>query len=82
MPAKKKDARTFEEGLRDLEEALVAIESGDLGLEETLEKYEGGVGLYRELTGLLQAAEEKVAILTRDLEGVSVEAPMDLDEGE
>ncbi len=82
MSAKKKEARTFEEGLGELEETLAAIESGELGLEETLEKYEGGVGLYRELTGLLKSAEEKVAILTKDLDGVATEAPLDLDEGE
>ncbi len=82
MSEKKESARTFEEGLRELESALGEIESGELGLEETLEKYENGVGIYRELTGLLKGAEEKVAILTKDLEGVATETPMDLDEGE
>jgi len=82
MSETEKAPRSFEEGLRDLEGALLAIESGDLGLEETLAKYEDGVGIYRELTGLLKAAGEKVAILTKDLEGLATEAPLDLDEDE
>jgi exodeoxyribonuclease VII small subunit len=68
MSAAKKE-RTFEDGLRDLEEVLDEIESGELGLEDALARYEKGVGLYRELTGMLKGAEEKVRVLTRDLEG-------------
>ena len=82
MSPEKRPDRSFEEGLRDLEEVLGAIESGDLGLEETLERYERGVGLYRELTGLLRGAEERVAQLTKDLEGVEQEEPFEVDEGE
>jgi exodeoxyribonuclease VII small subunit len=80
MSPRKKTERSFEDGLRELEEVLDAIESGDLGLEETLARYERGVGLYRELTGLLRGAEETVARLTRDLEGVEREEPFEADE--
>jgi exodeoxyribonuclease VII small subunit len=80
MSPKAKKKRSFEDGLRDLEELLEAIESGDLGLEETLATYERGVGLYRELTAQLRAAEEKVLALTRGLEGVVGEEPFELDE--
>jgi exodeoxyribonuclease VII small subunit len=66
MSGKKKE-RTFETGLRELEDVLEAIESGDLELETALARYERGVALLRELNGLLDGAEEKVRVLTRDL---------------
>jgi exodeoxyribonuclease VII small subunit len=76
----KKKPPTFEDGLRSLEEVLEAIESGELGLEDSLERYERGVGLYRDLTKLLTAAEDRVRVLTKDLEGVEREEPLELSE--
>ncbi len=56
----------FEERLSKLEEIVSALESGELGLEDTLARYEEGVGVVRELTRRLEEAEARIETLDDD----------------
>lgn len=59
----KKAGAGFEELLAASEEIVDALESGGLGLEESLKLYEKGVENLRHCAQLLDAAEAKVKIL-------------------
>ena len=69
---------TFEAALEDLETIARDLEEGSLGLDESLRRFEQGVGLLRRCYGLLDAAEQKIAILTGfDGDGKPVLEPFD-----
>ena len=65
----------FEVSLKKLEEMVRRLESGELPLEDSLDLFERGIRLSRELQASLQAASLRV---TRLLEGPGGgEAPLD-----
>lgn len=64
MSKKKNDAPSFEESLSELEALVERMESGDLSLEESLSAFERGIALTRSCQQALQAAEQRVEILT------------------
>lgn len=69
---------TFEAALADLETIARDLEEGALGLDESLRRFEEGVGLLRRCYGLLDAAERKIAVLTGfDGDGNPVLEPFD-----
>ena len=53
----------FEEALADLEVILRELEEGTISLEESLARYERGVGLLRQCHAQLRDAEQKVKLL-------------------
>lgn len=55
---------TFEESLASLEGIVAKLESGDLGLGESLEAYEMGIGQLKKCHQLLAAAERRVELLS------------------
>jgi exodeoxyribonuclease VII small subunit len=54
----------FEDALNELEGLVVALETGELGLDEALARYELGVRLLARCRALLDGAERRVALLT------------------
>lgn len=54
---------TFKEASIELEQIVRSLESGDLELEESLERYGRGVELLRSLRERLANAEQKVRVL-------------------
>lgn len=56
---------SFEEGVGALEALVAELESGELPLEKALESFERGVRLVRLLNERLNAAEEKIDVLSR-----------------
>ena len=64
-----KDGKNFEKRLTDLEEIVSKLESGEIPLEESLVQFEKGTDILKELTRILEEAERKVEILTRDMSG-------------
>ena len=58
------DSPTFEAALTELEEIVHQLEDGDLGLAESLGKYEQGVKHLKHCYQLLKAAEQKIELLT------------------
>lgn len=54
---------TFKEASIELEQIVRALESGELELEESLERYSRGVELLKSLRERLAGAEQKVRVL-------------------
>ena len=61
--------KTFEDGMRALEELVRNLEQGDLPLEGALSAFEQGVQLVRQLNERLSDAEARVEVLTRAPDG-------------
>ena len=51
----------------DLEKIVHDLESGELSLDKSIEKFESGVGLYKNCRSLLEQAEQKIVKLTESL---------------
>ena len=58
------ESPTFEQALAELEQILRDLEDGTTTLDESLARYERGVGLLKTCYAQLQAAEQKIALLT------------------
>lgn len=66
MPAKTTKSAlpsSYEEGLKELEQLLASIESGQLPLEQLLEGYQRGAELLAFCRGRLQAVEDQIQVL-------------------
>ena len=57
------DEMTFKEASVELEQIVRSLESGDLELEDSLERYSRGVELLKSLRERLAGAEQKVRVL-------------------
>ncbi|MFA5805484.1 MAG: exodeoxyribonuclease VII small subunit [Melioribacteraceae bacterium] len=64
----KKKENTFEESLNRLQEISNSLESGDIGLEESIKLYEEGINLAQLCYTTLKDAELKVTELKKQLE--------------
>jgi exodeoxyribonuclease VII small subunit len=64
MSKKKTTPASFEDSLSELEALVESMENGELTLEESLAAFERGIALSRNCQQALQAAEQKVEILT------------------
>lgn len=62
------DDLTFGGALAELEQIVKALESGQLELEDSLQRYERGVALLKACRSRLAAAEQKVTMLVGELE--------------
>lgn len=70
------DHLTFEQALAELEHIVRALEDGDVGLEESLSRYEKGVGLLKRCYAQLRTAEQRILQLTGvDDEGQPISQP-------
>jgi exodeoxyribonuclease VII small subunit len=63
MTSSKKNNKSIETRLSELEALLEELESGDLELDQALKKFEQGVKLSRECQKTLEDAEMKIKIL-------------------
>ena len=59
----------FEEAMKELEQILGEIERGEVGLEESLAKYERGTFLIQHCHGILNGAEKQIELLARTQNG-------------
>lgn len=57
------NALSFEEALGQLESMVARIESGEIGLEQSLETYEQGMALVKRCRAVLQHTEQRVETL-------------------
>ncbi len=69
----------FEDALEKLERIVADIEEGEVSLEESIEKYAEGIKLIKQCRTILDAAEEKIRVLTRGEDG-ELEPDGELDE--
>jgi exodeoxyribonuclease VII small subunit len=69
--------KKFEAALARLEEIVTELESGELGLEQSLRLFEEGVKLARICNARLEEAERKVEILLKDKAGKMTAIPFE-----
>lgn len=69
----------FEEALQKLEAAVDRLESGELGMDDALEKYEEGITQLRHCQQILKRAEQRVEELLRDAGGELSTSPLPVD---
>jgi exodeoxyribonuclease VII small subunit len=68
--------KSFEAALAELETILADIEGGQVGLEESLAKYERGNFLIQHCRGILNSAEKKIELLSKAENGVLTSQPL------
>ena len=57
----------FESNLINLDKIVSELESGQLSLEESLEKYKKGIDLVKKCNTIIENAEKEVQRLTEDI---------------
>lgn len=78
--AKEKE-RSFEEAVRELEQLVRRLETGDLSLDESLKSFEQGIKLSRECENKLADAKCKIEVLLKQA-GESKIVPFSAEETE
>jgi exodeoxyribonuclease VII small subunit len=68
--------RTFEEGMRELDSILSEIENGQIGLEESLLRYERGAFLIQHCRGVLNVAQTQIESLSKAPDGSPQLSPL------
>jgi exodeoxyribonuclease VII small subunit len=68
--------KTFEDALLELEQILSEIEGGEMGLEESLVKYERGNFLIQHCRTVLNSAEKQIELLSKAPDGSLQAEPM------
>jgi exodeoxyribonuclease VII small subunit len=56
--------QSFESSLAQLETIVSEVEAGDIGLEDSITKYENGMKLIKTCQTILNKAEERIKIIT------------------
>jgi exodeoxyribonuclease VII small subunit len=74
--AKKNQAvpKNFEDGMRELEAILSDIERGEMGVEESLVRYERGAFLIQHCRAVLNKAQEQIDAVPKT-QAAEVDAP-------
>lgn len=80
MPSEKN--LTFEQSMSRLEEIVALLEKGDAPLEQAMSLFEEGAAILRTCSAQLDAAEQKVKLLTAGPDGQPQEAPFQGEDGE
>lgn len=73
-------APSFDDGLDRLEGLVRQLETGSLGLEEALARFEEGIALSQQLQTQLTEAQRRVEVLKQGLGGEYRAEPLDGDE--
>ncbi len=76
-PEKSAGPERFEELLKELEGIVKELETGRLTLEESLERYQRGVQGLKRCYEILDSAEKRIEVLTRDDQGNIVFTSLD-----
>ena len=67
--------QTFEKAMKQLEQIVQDLETGDLSLEKAIKKFEEGVQLSKFCSEQLDETEKKITILLQDQAGNVSENP-------
>lgn len=54
----------FETALQEIQEIVTDLEAGQLGLEDSMQRFERGVALLRHCYRIIHQAEQKIELLT------------------
>lgn len=83
MTKKKGDDKLdFEEGVKRLEELVGRLESGELGLADSLDAYTKGMDLAHALGRKLDEAEKRLELIGKDAAGALETSAFTLEDGE
>ena len=74
---KMKEDKKFEEAMLELEGIVRRLEAGALSLDESLSAFEEAIGLVKLCNEKLEAAEQRVRILTEGADGSISDKPFD-----
>jgi exodeoxyribonuclease VII small subunit len=74
-------AEAYDAVVTRLERVVGELESGQLGLEQSIEKFAEGVKLAHEATRKLDEAERRIEMLVRNADGSEGEVPFDAEGG-
>ncbi len=66
---------SFEKSLKQLEQIVQELESGNLSLEKAMKKFEEGVKLSKHCSEKLDETEKKISVLLHDDKGNIAEEP-------
>lgn len=66
---------SFEKSLKQLEQIVQELESGNLPLEKAMKKFEEGVKLSKHCSEKLDETEKKISVLLHDNKGNIAEEP-------
>lgn len=69
--------KSFEDAVAELEKILSDIEAGQLGLEETLTRYERGNFLIAHCREVLGAAEKQIELISKGPDGTLTAQPLE-----
>lgn len=72
---KPKPEPTYEQAVERLEEIVRRIESGQVGLEESIRLYEEGMALGKRCKAILAQAEQRVEQVSREAAGLDPAKP-------
>ena len=72
--------KTFEEAMKELEQVVAKLESGDVTLDESLKPFEKGIKLSGSCQKKLDEAERRVKILTAGSDGEMTEENFEAEE--
>lgn len=64
-----KEELNFEETMKELEEVVQKLETGELNLDEAIKEFEKGMKLSKTASKYLEEAEKKITILVKDKDG-------------
>ncbi|CAN5590496.1 hypothetical protein BH09VER1_BH09VER1_40950 [soil metagenome] len=71
MSEKKPETASIEQAMERLDALVAEMEGGQLPLEKLIARYEEGVNLVRQCQEKLDAASQKIQIITRNASGPS-----------
>ena len=66
---------TFEIAIKQLEQIVQELESGNLSLEDSIKKFEEGIKLSKFCSAKLDETEKKISILLKDQDENIIEKP-------
>ena len=65
--------------MKELEQVVKELESGELSLDESIKKFEKGMELSKHCSSLLEDAEKKITVLIEKEDGEVLEEPFQLE---
>lgn len=68
-----KEKKNFEKSLSELEEIVEKLERGEMSLDESIDIFQKGVTLSKDLSKMLDEIEKKITILVENEKGEVVE---------
>lgn len=78
MPSDQQPTPTFEEALLSLQQIVSDLESGSITLDESLQRFEAGIGLLRQCYQFLERAEQRIEqLVSLDAQGNCTLVPFD-----